>query len=77
MMRHRDLVKSQLFRAARAPVDNRLEVKCLMASVLVCQGTNIVYSKHNLRWGKIDMVTMVRGADDLQAAKDLDVDSID
>jgi len=48
-----------------------------MASVLVCQGTNIVYSKHNLRWGKIDMVTMVRGADDLQAAKDLDVDSID
>lgn len=42
-MRHRDLVKSQLFRAARAPVDIRLEVTCFMASVLERQEASDVY----------------------------------
>jgi hypothetical protein len=48
MKRHRDLVQSQRFRAARPSVDIRCEVKCLAASIQACQGPTIVCRQHEL-----------------------------
>lgn len=76
-MQHRDLVKSQLFRAARAPVDIRLEVTCFMASVLERQEANDVYGPSyddDLRLWKIDMVTMVRVPTTYRQPSTFDVD---